>query len=320
MNTTINHTIIADTNIPGRVYVGNTDRRFFYSSDYLDRVTNYSPASFGDGLGMALDPSSTPSRVYLATTDGNGNDGEIYSNPDPVSGAEWVNEGLEAAAGGNAPLGVAFGKQNREPVILAAVDGSGIWRKFAGTWTRVSSEAMATEQSTNQVSFAWPFGSPLVYLYDHESGVWRSNDYGINWTKIWSRPSPEDFTGYVAVDPNQPKRLYVSANDGLYRLEGSHEGTIEGGEIEPKQLLVGNPKPGPIAYADQYLYVATQVTEEMPPKLLRSHTHGATFEDIADYYYRANAKFPNEMSIGPKGYVYVALQSLGAVIGVPTQV
>lgn len=216
-------------------------------------------------------------------------------------------------------MGVTVGRQDGEPIILAAVDGAGVWRKAAGAWAKASSEAMAAEQSTLQASFAWASGSPLVYLYDKETGVWRSKDHGRTWMRIWEKPSPERYTGFVAVEPTRPERLYVSSRDGVYRLENAHTGTWESGTIHPRQVRGGEPgKPGPIAYANGSLYVATQVSVQALPGLLRSRNRGATFEDVSDDFYRATAKFPNAMSVGPDGFVYVALQGLGAVVGVPT--
>src|SRR5207237_8713140 len=126
----------------------------------------------------------------------------------------------------------------------------GVLRKAgAGKWVQTAgaSGPMRGLQATRSASFAWTPGSPSVYLYDRASGVWRSSDDGLTWTRIWSHTSNVENTGYVAADPRTPSVLYVSSADALYRLDGADAGaSVEGGTIVAAPQ-VDVPRPGPLA-------------------------------------------------------------------------
>ncbi len=243
LGVTVIRGIAADPNVPGRVYVAPADWGFASSTDGGATMLRNSPgAQVFDAFGVALDPTTTPSTVYLATGQFSSNTGEIWSNPDPAAGGPWVNEGLDAA-GGTRPTAVAVGRVGGSTVILAMTVSSGIWRKASGTWTLVNGQIGAGAQA----SFSWVPGSSIVYFYDHSSGVWRSTDAGQTWVNIWDEPSTFDLTGYVAADPRDPSRLYVSVGRvGLFRLDGASVGTVGTGEIVPQEIGTFL-APGPIA-------------------------------------------------------------------------
>ena len=160
--------------------------------------------------------------------------------------AAWSSEGLAAVAAGKRPLAVASNLVGGRRVLLAAVDANGIWRKDGSTWTKVSATAMATKQSYPQASLAWPAGSATAYLYDHRTGVWRSNDSGKTWVKIWAKKAAGKLVGYVVVDAVQTGRLWVSTADGVYRLDGAGSGTVGNGVLKAVKVLTAL-RPGPLA-------------------------------------------------------------------------
>src|SRR5262249_10785614 len=154
-------------------------------------------------------------------------------------------------------------------VLLAAVDANGIWRKDGSKWTKVSATAMATKQSYASASLAWPSGSATAYLYDHRTGVWRSNDTGKTWIKIWSKKAPGRLVGYLLVDPSQPGRLWVSAADGVYRLDGATAGTVGNGVLKAVRVLAVA-HPGPLAAAPGGgVLVAVPAAPGTPAQLLQ---------------------------------------------------
>ena len=324
LNVTFNRAVAADPKSPGKVYATDADWAFVVSSDGLEHVFENKP-TVDNGLAIALDSATNPSTVYVSVANQQENTlGEIYSNPNPtLLSNNWTSEGLQAATGGKRPLAIAVKRRSGAPVILAAVEEGGIWKKEAGTWTQVASpDDVMGPQDTKTASLSWVKGTNLVYLYDRQTGVWRSNNSGDTWTLIWEKTSipslgyAEDMRGFVAADPNVPTRVYVSAYDGLYRLDSANVGTVEGGQITPVMLPVTNP--GPVSVTDDgELYVSTLADASHPARLYHSTDQGATFTDLSDAYYQANAGFPLDLSVGPDGYIYVATFGQGIVVGKP---
>jgi hypothetical protein len=316
LGVTLNRAVVADPNVPGRVLVANTDWIVLSSDDGLATVRQVRPPTGGTaGFALALDTATTPSTVYAAVGERDTNTrGEIFSSRDPAAG--WTKEGLSGATGGKRPLGVVVQRVNGAPVILAAVEGGGIWRKSAGTWKQVSTAAMGP-QTTSGASFAWPAGSSTVLLYDRESGVWRSTNNGATWALIWSRPSPDEMGGSLAVDPTNQSRVYVSvADDGVYRLDAADIGTVDDGAIIPVKVAPFR-KPGPIVVSPSgHLMVTLPARQQTPATLMVSPDGGATWTVIQGDYADA-ALFPLGIAAGPEGNVYVSLFGNGVVVGRP---
>lgn len=322
MGVTVNSDVVADPRVPGRIYAANTDYRLLASPDYFVHVAKNRPAgSESMGTDVALDPSTLPSTLYLSVGDRDVNaGGEVYLNPDPTTASGWTATGLGAAAGGGRALGVVVHQVDGGPVVLAAVEDSGIWRRERGTWSRVEAGALTGAQPRPPFArFWWPPGSSVVYLYDRASGVWRSNDAGRSWTRIWVQPSAQSRvrTGFVAGDPRDPARLYVSVGDeGVFRLDGASSGTVGSG-ITP--LGLGTfAHPGPITVdAGGTLWATEIATEDGPARLAFSTDAGATWTDVADAAYRAAAGVPSAVEIAPDGRLYVSLAFNGVISGRP---
>ena len=316
LGVTINRSVIADPNTPGRVYVANTDYLMLASTDGLARVTHARPPTARGTVGysLALETSTTPSAVYLASGDRELNaDGEIHSNPDPVAGGTWVDEGLAAVTGGKRPLAVAVQNVEGRPVIVAAVEEGGVWRKQYDLWTKSDGLAMSGIQRTKAASLSWTPGSPDVFLYDRETGVWRSNDEGRTWAMIWGMPSRGEGTGYVVADPTSPGRLYVSVGGtGLYVLTSATTGTVGTG-ITPTKLGSFS-RPGAISVGrDGRLYAAEVGGQGAGAALSISNDNGLTWTDAADDYYHRSALFPLAMAVGPERNIYLSLNGNGAI-------
>ena len=87
LGVTVIRGIAADPNVPGRVYVAPADWGFASSTDGgVSMIRNSPNAQVFDAFGVALDPTTPPSTVYLATGQFSSNTGEIWSNPDPARG------------------------------------------------------------------------------------------------------------------------------------------------------------------------------------------------------------------------------------------
>ena len=308
MGVTINRTVVADPNAAGRVFVGNTDWVVLTSGDGLDHVIHTPPSLAQTAYSLALDTTEAPSTVYVAVSGG-----EIYSSTEPGAGVRWVAEGLKKATRGKQAVAVAVGRSVGTRAVLAAVKRSGIWRKVGSKWSRVSTGPM--QSKGENASFAWIPGSS-VFLFDAATGLWRSNDDGRTWTLIW-RPGRTTMTPAVVVaDPTDPGLVYVSAFDGVYRLDGADSGTVGTG-ISP--VRVADVRPGPIAVGGNgALFVAEPAVRGAGPTVAVSVDGGKTVRRLDDEVYRAAALFPRSLSVGPDGRVYVALDGTGAIVGTPT--
>lgn len=323
LNCTVNHVVTVDPNHPERVYVGDADWSFVYSYDRMRRVHTERPyrGKYANVTDIALDVSTTPSPVYVATdVDALG---DVYSTPDPAT-AGFESEGLASCMRArygrhHSALGLAVNRVGGKLVILAAVEGAGIWRKESGRWRQVVDPTRALgEQTTDRAILSWLPGSSTAFCYDRETGIWRSRDHGATWALIWRHPSGHNLgvSGFVLHPPSAPEVVYVSANDALYRVEGAR------GE-RPRPVPISTvANPGPLAHADGVLYVACYASAGSPrPRLYRGSVAEAEtrWTDVADATYRQMSQFPRGLAVGPGGNVYVANRSVGVTVGHPRE-
>ncbi|WNQ10721.1 hypothetical protein MJA45_24375 [Paenibacillus aurantius] len=235
--------------------------------------------------------------------------------------------GLRAGANGSYANSIAYSFDNYGvdeiasggKIVLGAIQNGGLWKKSGTSWSKVISETAALyDQQTNSAVFSWPSGSNTVYMFDRETGVWRSNDNGGTWTHIWTINSETDMTGYVAADPTSPGTLYVSYLDNLYRLDNADTNSVDGGTLTPVQLTATPLLAGPITTdANGVLYVTSRSAGTTQARIYRSTDKGTTLTDISDAYYRANVSFPYKIDIGPDGYIYISMNGTGIQVGQP---
>ncbi len=307
--------VAGDPSVAGKTYVATADWVFLFSNDSLATVTQKKAPGVVRGTDIAIDPATT--RVYIGAGKPSTN-GEVFSSPNPATSG-WTDEGLSSVAGGRVPLAVSAQTNGTQRILLAAVEGSGIWRKVGGTWTRVNSVAMATWQPSRGASFAWAPGSTTVYLFDHESGVWRSGDRGRTWVKIWNVRSSVAGTGYVAVDPASAGRLYVSAaGTGLWRIDGATAGSVEAGTLTPTRVFSSTTAGAVETDAMGNPWLAINAGPGVTPTLYRSDDDGGAWSAVSDAAYGATALFPFDLWIAPDGRVFVATNGNGVLVGNPS--
>jgi hypothetical protein len=314
LGVTINQALAADPGIAGRLNIASSDWAYLISLDGGAHVAQVRAGK--QGFDVAADPTRPPGAALLATGSQSSNKlGDLWSSPNPAT-TPWASEGLGVAAGGKRPLAAAANLVSGRRVLLAAVDANGVWRRDgSGAWMKVSSGPMATKQAYAAASLAWPSGSTTAYLYDHRTGVWRSADSGKTWVKIWAKKAAGKLVGYVAVDPVQPTRLWVSAADGVYRLDGAVTGTVGGGTLKAVRVLTAF-RPGPMAFRpDGSLLVAVPASPSGPAALLDTTDAGATWQDVSDGFYRSTGGFATDLAVGPDGVVYTSTFGDGVLVG-----
>ncbi|MCE7936291.1 hypothetical protein DYH10_00650 [Candidatus Saccharibacteria bacterium CPR2] len=326
LGVTINRAIATDPNNPGAVFVANTDWVFLYSTDNMQNVDIKNPGVFNTGYDIAVDASTNPSTVYLAGGHRDKNQsGEVLSIQNPTSGGSWVDEGLSlASTNGNRAVGVAVGQEaSNNRVILAAVaydsqdqngalSGAGIWRKVGnGAWQKASGDAFNTARVAKTGRFSWVPGSQYVYAFDPAKGVYRSNDYGASWVRIWSQSSMNEMTGYVIADPNTVGRLFISSQNGLYKVDNAHTAS----NLSPTKIT-GALNPGPITLTNDALYACGLGTSALSARMYKVDLPAATTAtDVADDYYRGGDAFPFGLASSSDNYLYTALNGNGVHVG-----
>ena len=103
-------------------------------------------------------------------------------------------------------------------------------------------------------------------------------------------------TGYVAADPRDASRLYVSVGKvGLFRLDGATVGTVESGQIAP-QPIGGFLAPGPIAVRSDGAIDARRsaVGPRGRGPVRVSTDRGANWSTLTDAFYLADRGFRSD--------------------------
>jgi len=219
-------------------------------------------------------------------------------------------------AHGARPLAIGVRQVGTQRVLIVATEGDGIWRKSGGVWTQVNTAAMQGFQGTHAASLVWPTG-PFVYLFDHDTGIWRSANNGKTWSRIWTRRSGSQLTGFLAVDPQVPDRLYVSVgNQAVFRIDNADTGSGLTGDLVAVEIGSFT-HPGAITVDPAgVLYVAT-VAQGGPAQLYRSADRGATFTLVSDAVWGATAGYVYDLEVAPNGELYAATNGNGLLHGIP---
>jgi len=309
-------TLALDSAAASTVHVAPYDWTYLFWTHAAAAVSSpVIQAAGAAGFDVAVDASVSPSRVYIATGNRDSNtQGGIFSSASPAVATSWVNEGLSSRAGSKRPLAIAVGRSGRLGVLLAAVDGAGIYRKVGSTWSKVNGVAMSKANPPRPVQMIWPGGTTIVYLFERRSGVWRSTDAGASWSNIWAKTSSSNRRGYIATDATGGT-LWVSTDSSLYRIDDARSGTVAAGKLKPVPVLTV-PSPGPVAVGrDGAVYLATKPSGSMPAQLLRSDDRGATWSDIADDSYRNTVLLPSRIAVDAEGGLWLALAGNGLLRG-----
>ena len=299
---------------PQRVYAAMADWVHLTSTDGGDTVTQRRPPGGATAFDVEFLAGAAP-RVFVGTGSSEANvGGEVFSATATIAGG-WTDEGLSAVAHGTRPLAIGVRQIGTQRVLIVATEGDGIWRKAGDVWTHVDGSAMQGFQGTHAASLVWPPG-PYVYLFDHDSGIWRSSNNGKTWSRVWTRRSGSQLTGFLAFDPRVPDRLYVSVgNQALFRMDHADTGDLDGNLVARE---IGTfPRPGAIAVAPSgALYVAT-LAQGGEAELYRSTDGGATFARVGDATWDAAAGFVYDLEVAPNGELYAATNGGGLIHGTP---
>jgi hypothetical protein len=247
LNVTVCMTVTADELTTGRALLGNMDYQSVFTPDggLSANVGGIgAPGSTGDVTCCDMSVTVGPSTFYAGVSQrGQGTGvGGIYSSNDPENGmtSTWTYE--SSGAFNTDVVGLAVGKNaSGTRVILAVTSNSpgatqgGLWMKVGNTWSQrrsgVPGATSATGADQNQATLRWKRNSQTVYAHD-TSGVWRSDDAGLNWTLIYST----GYSGYglvdsIVIDPSDATKLYVSSGGVVRRINNANTAGAGGATV-----------------------------------------------------------------------------------------
>ncbi len=183
------------------------------SNDYAVSWTESSglPAASLTGLSLAR-TSPTTSRILFVTANG-----DVYRSVD--GGLTWSKV--------FACNGCRFTAVDRfDGEIVYAGGEAGLWRSIQGgddgTWTEVGLAEMRGDVSGQVWEWGWegvfaitpdPHVGGRVYVaaYGEGKGLYRSDDAGGSWSKLWD----DDFLRDVAVSPADPNILFAASSSAF---------------------------------------------------------------------------------------------------------
>lgn len=307
LDVTITNAVVADPNVPGRVYVALSDWTLVSSADGLRSVALTVPKGAPSiGWSLAVDPSTKPSTVLVgAAGPQNRGGGEVYESADPLRGS-WQGLGLASATGGHPPLGLAVGFDGGRRVVLAAVEGSGLWRRVGSAgWARVQT---GFGSAAGTIPLAWPVGDADAYAFDDAQGLLRSKDAGRTWQLAWRQAGA---AGGFAVDRTHPDRGYAVVANRLYALTGL---TGAAGTVSARPVI-SVPTAGAVAVDAAGSVFVTSAPGDATPRLFRSAAGGEAFTAVSAPEFASSAVQPSGLVTTAEGRLVVTLRGTGALVG-----
>ncbi len=315
LGVTVNQDVTAVRGPQDQWAVANTDWVTFASGDDLNSHADQRPPKGNTAFSIVPDSPSNEGGIVVAVGDRDHNkNGEIYSNRDHLRGGRWVSEGFLNATGGRRPFGAVVGEDTQgRRVLVVASDGDGVWRRVGnGPWRRSGGTAMRNTPANRTAPLAWAEGTDTVYLYDAAQGLYRSNDAGASFSLISATTSNRWLSGFMALDPTDPGRVYISRlNREVWRLDGA-----DGPATHVRATrLDGVSSPGPLVVAPDGTVIVTGNALADDVALWVSGDHGDRWVDVADDAYRAAAGFPWQIAMAEDGTLVLALFGNGAIVG-----
>jgi hypothetical protein len=294
----------------------------FESEDYMRNVHVSRPASGSsqDGWSLAVDGSTNPSTLYLGLGDRDTNTGgQIWQRS---SAGTWSQ--IDAGAfGGLRPTGLGVTKDtNNNTILIAAVQESGLWRKVgSGAWTKLTIASPATgkdiimNQGTNKAEVQIAPGSSTFYVYDRDTGLWRGSSYGTAWTRIYASPSDSEGTGYVRVHPTDPKIVFVSDSNGVYRITNADTAAKDAANVVEISGSIANTGAMTLGPNNKLIFVTQPSSTARPRIYSGDYTQTSpAWADISDDYFRSYAIKVITIAASTDGTLYVSTNNNSSIV------
>ncbi|XMO85848.1 hypothetical protein AAFN75_13745 [Algibacter sp. AS12] len=219
-------------NQTGVIAVGNTDHDLVVSSDGGSNWYSAGLNGVTTGHGITFSPDGSELALAANERDNNNEEGkfgivsslstsspvvdEVTNTPSPkrIIGCSWVE-----FPGGTERIIAAV--DNGEIITSDRPSNS---NNFSTNWVSRSTPAFRGLQSNNGLRCSVVTnGNTTTFKFDRLTGVWRTTDYGVSWTKILTEPVGKD-EGYLAYD-SLKDILYVSTDEDVFRIDNASVGS-----------------------------------------------------------------------------------------------
>ena len=191
----------------------------------------------GDAETFALDPS-TPGRIVVSRA----TDQSLRLTED--GGITWDMVGTPPS--GEDVLQLAIHLRRPERVFVACRSSLYGLSLADGTWDRLLASERPRKRRWVQFGFDAADADDVCVLW--EEGLWQSGDGGRTWESLVDAPgAPTDILD-MAVDPRDPRTVYVGTPKGVYRLERPRVATVvtaAEGQAVPQAFAVHPNYPNP---------------------------------------------------------------------------
>jgi hypothetical protein len=312
----VNREVMVDPNNPSKIYNTNVDYRMFESNDNLKTVNTIGKPSGmeQDGWSLALDGTTNPTTVYLGLGDRDANIlGQVWRRD---SAGVWTRID-NSAFGGLRPTSLAVTRDtNNQPVVIAGVQESGLWRKVGdGAWTKLTISSPATgknimmSQGSNRADMRVAADNKTFYLYDRATGVWRGDDYGTSWTRIYASPSSTnaETVGYLRTHPSDTKILFISDTNGVHRITDANTATKDSAAVTKISGTITNTGAMTLGANNKLIFVTKPTTSSRPKMYEGDYTQASpTWAEISDSYFESYAIRVITIAASPNGALFVS--------------
>ncbi|SFD24389.1 WD40/YVTN/BNR-like repeat-containing protein [Algibacter pectinivorans] len=213
-----------DINDSGVIAVGNIDHDLLVSNNGGGNWNSVGLGGVTTGHGLTFSPDGSELALANNERDNNTTLGKFGIVSALNTSSPTINE-VSNTASPKRIIGcswVAFpGGTER---IIAAVDGGGIrtidkpgntWN----TWTTRTTSFMGAQTNNGLRCSVVSNGAAVSFVYDRKSGVWRTTDYGVNWTQVLTTAAGKD-QGYLAYD-SVNDILYISTPTEVLRMDNA---------------------------------------------------------------------------------------------------
>jgi hypothetical protein len=213
----------------GNPVFASWDRPFFEMSDLDSYATGYSGGGFS--MGWSIDYASSKPSFMVGISDWWGTEESGFSNDGGKTWQKfaglptWAKDTVGGSIAASTPLNFIWAATGNQPPAYT-LDGGKTWTNInipgKSDWSALH-HAYYLDKTTITADRVQP---NTFYLYDVATGVYRTTDGGVNWTKVYDRPISDWSYWHSKIEavPGSASELYFTS--GPQHSETSIPGMI----------------------------------------------------------------------------------------------